>query len=101
MGFTRIEIQAMDSIRALPKLLGEQNELLARLVACAEHDSSNAEGDATNMAVAIRLALRFLPRPEEDDDGDRACGTAALQGALSAHERRLLIRDGLMAEDKA
>lgn len=90
-------MQAMDAIAALPKLLREQNELLARLVACAEHDKSDPEGDATNMAVAIRLALRFLPKPQHDEDPNRATGTAALQGALMAHERRLLIRDELTA----
>jgi hypothetical protein len=51
----------------------------------------DAEADARNMAVAIRLAVRFLPNPEHDEDQDRAVGTAALQGALMAHERRLLI----------
>lgn len=48
-----------------------------------------ADADATNMAVAINLALRFLPAPENEPDSDRAVAIAALQGALSAHRRRV------------
>jgi hypothetical protein len=51
-----------------------------------------ADGDATNMAVAIRFALKHLPAPEDEHRRDpmRAAAIGALQGALSAHDRRLV-----------
>lgn len=49
-----------------------------------------AHADATNMAVAIRFALSHLPDPMDEPDRMRAAGIGALQGALSAHEQRLV-----------
>jgi hypothetical protein len=50
-----------------------------------------ADADATNMAVAIKFALRHLPEPEVAAESDTylAAGIGALQGAISAHERRI------------
>jgi hypothetical protein len=48
-----------------------------------------ADGDATNMAIAIRFALAHLPAPEDEPDEMRAAGIGALQGALDAHLRRM------------
>lgn len=48
-----------------------------------------ADADATNMAVAIRFALKHLPAPEVEPDQMRAAGIGALQGALTAHARRM------------
>jgi hypothetical protein len=48
-----------------------------------------ADGDATNMAVAIRFALRHLPDPWDEPDQMRAAGIGALRGALDAHDRRI------------
>jgi ssDNA-binding Zn-finger/Zn-ribbon topoisomerase 1 len=51
--------------------------------------SPGPDADATNMAVAINFALRYLPSPEDEPDQMRAAGIGALEGALSAHRRRV------------
>jgi hypothetical protein len=50
---------------------------------------AGADGDASNMAIAIKLALHYFPSPENESDPRRAVAIGALQGAISAHERRL------------
>lgn len=50
-----------------------------------------SDADATNMAVAIRFALRHLPDPEHESDTMRAAGIGALRGALTAHETRIAL----------
>lgn len=51
-----------------------------------------ANADATNMAVAINLALRIFGEPENEPDDERAVALGALRGALSAHQRRVAPR---------
>lgn len=48
-----------------------------------------ADGDATNMAVAVKFALSVFGRAEDEPEHDRATAIGALEGALSAHQRRL------------
>ena len=48
-----------------------------------------ADGDATNMAVAITFALRILGDPENEPDSKRAAALGGLRGALSAHHARI------------
>jgi hypothetical protein len=49
-----------------------------------------ADGDSTNMAVAIKFALSVFGRAEDEPNHDRATALGALEGALSAHARRLM-----------
>jgi hypothetical protein len=48
-----------------------------------------ADGDATNMAVSIKFALRVLGRPEDEPDSRRAAALGALRGAIEHHHRRI------------